>query len=191
MTEKKGGGYMERHGFIHDMLDVKLLILYVMARVMYPVDTQKIYELCYQDDCLSYFDLLQAIPQMVASGHLLQQDDGMYVITEKGKDAASVTEDSVAYPVRRRADRAVERLNRQILRNNYIRTEVLPREGGDFSVVMGLDDEFGNLMTLEMSAPGRRQAISLTKAFREKAELLYQMIVTELLDVSEQDHESE
>ena len=67
---------MERRGFIHDMLDVKILILYVMDRVMYPVDAQKIYELCYQDDCLSYFDVVQAIPQMVASGHLLQQEDG-------------------------------------------------------------------------------------------------------------------
>ena len=36
---------MERRGFIHDMLDVKILILYVMDRVMYPVDAQKIYEL--------------------------------------------------------------------------------------------------------------------------------------------------
>lgn len=27
---------MERHGFVHDMLDVKVLILYIMARVAYP-----------------------------------------------------------------------------------------------------------------------------------------------------------
>ncbi len=33
---------MERRGFIHDMLDVKILILYVMGRVMYRVDAQKI-----------------------------------------------------------------------------------------------------------------------------------------------------
>ena len=43
---------MERHGFVHDMLDVKVLILYIMARVAYPVDLQKIYELSYQDDGL-------------------------------------------------------------------------------------------------------------------------------------------
>lgn len=181
---------MERHGFIHDMLDVKLLILYVMAHVMYPVDTQKIYELCYQDDCLSYFDLIQAIPQMVATGHLLQQEDGKYVITDKGKEAASVTEDSVAFPVRSRADRAVERLNRQILRNNYIRTEVMPREGGDFAVIMGLDDEFGNLMTLELTAPTRIQARALEKAFEKKAEILFQSIMGTLLDEDPEGTES-
>ena len=56
---------METHGFIHSMLDVKVLILYVMARAAYPADAQKIYELCYQDDCLSYFDVQEALPQMV------------------------------------------------------------------------------------------------------------------------------
>ena len=61
---------MEQRGYIHNMMDVKVLVLYIMSRVLYPVDLQKIYELAYQDDCLSYFDLAQAVPQMVESGHL-------------------------------------------------------------------------------------------------------------------------
>lgn len=48
---------MEQHGFIQDMLDVKVLILFVMAKLSYPVTLQTIYELCYQDDKLSYFDV--------------------------------------------------------------------------------------------------------------------------------------
>ena len=36
---------MQRLGFIHDMLDVKVLILFVMSRVAYPVNTQQIYEI--------------------------------------------------------------------------------------------------------------------------------------------------
>ena len=61
---------MQRLGFIHDMMDVKVLILYVMTRVNYPVTIQQIYELCYQDDCLSYFDVCTAVPEMVSSLHL-------------------------------------------------------------------------------------------------------------------------
>lgn len=77
---------MERHGFVHDMLDVKVLILYIMARVAYPVDLQKIYELSYQDDGLSYFDVAEAVPQMIESGHLERVDGERYVITEKGRE---------------------------------------------------------------------------------------------------------
>ena len=29
---------MARHGFIHDKLDIKFLILYIMARVASPID---------------------------------------------------------------------------------------------------------------------------------------------------------
>ena len=54
---------MEQHGFIQDMLDVKVLILFVMAKLSYPVPLQTIYELCYQDDKLSYFDVSVAVPQ--------------------------------------------------------------------------------------------------------------------------------
>ena len=61
---------MERHGFIQDILDVKILILYVMSLVQDPVSAQTIYELSYQDERLSYFDVQEAIPQMVESGHL-------------------------------------------------------------------------------------------------------------------------
>ena len=172
---------MQQHGFIHDMLDVKVLILFVASKALYPLSLQKIYELCFQDDCLSYFDVVQAIPQMVASGHLLQQEDGSYAITEEGKQTLAVTADSIAFPVRQRAENAVERFNRQILRNNYVRTEILPRPAGDFSVVMGLDDEFGNLMTLELVAPTRAQARKLEQAFSQKAEQLYQSIMNELL----------
>ena len=53
---------MHRLGFIHDMMDVKVLILFVAARASYPMTNQEIYELCYQDECLSYFDVCTAIP---------------------------------------------------------------------------------------------------------------------------------
>ena len=65
---------MRRLGFIHDMLDVKVLILFVMGRVSYPVTVQQLYELCYQDDCLSYFDVCTAVPEMVKSGHLKEAE---------------------------------------------------------------------------------------------------------------------
>ena len=173
---------MLRLGFIHDMLDVKVLILFVMARVGYSVNTQQIYELCYQDDCLSYFDVFTAVPEMVASGHLKQLEDDTYTITEKGKADGSLTEDSIAFTVKQRAENAVSRFNRQIRRSSFVKTQILPRESGDFSVIMALDDEMGNLMTLELVAPDQRQAVRLGKLFEKKAEAVYNLTMAELLD---------
>ena len=173
---------MQRLGFIHDMMDVKVLILFVAARSGYPMTCQEIYELCYQDDCLSYFDVCTAIPEMVKSGHLKELEEQKYEITDKGRADGSLTEDSIAFTVKQRAENAVAKYNRQIRRSSFVKTQVLPRDGGDYSVIMALDDEMGNLMTLELVAPDQRQAVRLGKLFEKKAEMVYNLTMAELLD---------
>ena len=167
---------MQRLGFIHDMLDVKVLVLFVMARVSYPINIQQIYELCYQDDCLSYFDICTAVPEMVESGHLREVETGTYEITEKGRADGALTEDSVAYTVKCKAENAVAKFNRSQRRSSFVKTQVIPRENGDYSVVMAL-------------APNQRQAVRLSKLFEQKAENLYNLTMAELLD--EEDKEGE
>lgn len=182
---------MQAHGFIQDMLDVKVLILFVAARCEYPLTLQKLYELCYQDDKLSYFDVATAAPELVESGHLEKNDEGMYRITEKGRSNEALTADAIAYPVRMRAEAAAQRFNREAHRSSLVRTQILPRKNGDFSVVMGLDDEVGNLMTLELMAPSVKQARALEKAFQQGAEALFQSIMTQMLDAAEQKNDAD
>ncbi len=177
---------MQRLGFIHDMLDVKVLILFVMSRVSYAVTCQEIYELCYQDECLSYFDVCTALPEMEKSGHLELDGEGKYLITPKGKETCGLTEDSIAFTVRKKAENAVARFNRQVRRSSFVKTQILKRDQGDYSVVMSLDDEMGNLMTLELLAPDQRQAMRLGKRFEERAEAVYSLVMTELLDEEEE-----
>ena len=177
---------MQRLGYIHNMMDVKVLILYVAGKSHYPMTVQEIYELCYQDECLSYFDVCTAVPEMVTSGHLKQTNDDRYEITEKGRQDGAVTEDSIAYTVKRRAEDAVEKFNRQLRRGSYVKTQVLPRQNGDYTVMMSLDDDQGNLMTLELSAPDSRQAVRLSRLFEQKAEDVYKMTMTVLLDDEEE-----
>ena len=159
---------MQRHGFIHDMMDVKDLILFVAARSNYPMTNQEIYELCYQDECLSYFDVCTAIPELVTSGHLEVVEGERYQITEKGRNDGEITADSIAYTVRQRAENAVARFNRQLRRSSFVKTQI--------------DDEFSNLMTLELAAPDQRQAVRLSKLFEKKAEIIYNLTMAELLD---------
>ena len=173
---------MERNGFIHDMMDVKVLILFVTARSEYPTTLQEIYELCYQDDCLSYFDVCTAIPEMVESGHLEKLDGDRFQITEKGKDHGKITEDSIAFTVRQQAVVAVEKFNRKMRRSEFIKVQIVPREGEEYSVIMSLRDEVSNLMTLELAAPSRKQANHLSKLFEERADFVYKLVMQGLLD---------
>lgn len=174
---------MERLGFIQDMMDVKVLLLFVAARLKGAATVQELYELAYQDERLSYFDVCTAVPELVRSGHLQQLPGERYTVTEKGRTDGAVTEDSLAFPVKQRAQKAVEQFNREQRRSSFIRAEIVRREGeGDFVVKLGLDDEKGSLMRLELMAPDQPQAMQLSKSFRKNAELIYNLIMADLLD---------
>jgi len=174
---------MERRGFIHDMLDVKVLILYVMSLVEMPISAQTIYELCLQDDCLSYMDVQQAIPQMVETGHIHQLEENLFEITDTGREVCAVMEDTVAYPVAQRAKAAAEKFNRDARRSNFLRTEVRTREDSpEVTVHMELMDENSQLMTLELLAPDLSQGRRMERAFREKAERIYLSVMEYFMD---------
>ena len=176
---------MQRLGYIHDMMDVKVLILYVAARSNYPMSIQEISELCYVDEGLSYFDVCTAVPEMVTTGHLEETEAGKYQITEKGREDGALTADSIAYTVKQKAENAVAKFNRQLKRSSFVKTRIIPRDNGDMSVIMSLDDEMGNLMTLELMAPDQRQAVRLSRMFEKKAEQLYTLTMSELLDAED------
>jgi len=180
---------MQRLGFIHDMMDVKVLILFAMARSNYPMTSQDIYEVCYQDECLSYFDVCTAIPELLKSGHLKQVEDEKYEITEKGRQDGELTADSIAFTVKQRTENAVARYNRQVRRSSFVKTQVIPRQNNEFAVMLSLDDEVGNLMKLELVAPDQRQAIRLSRLFEKKAEVIYNLTMSELLDGEDSDED--
>ena len=129
---------MEPLGFIQDLLDVKILVLYVTARIDVPATVQEIYELCFQDDRLTYFDVCEAIPYLVQTGHLKEYpekkgcSEKKYEITDKGRANGEATEDSIAYPVRERARKAAQRFNRESKRRGLVHTEILPADDGNY-----------------------------------------------------------
>ena len=51
---------------------------------------------------------------------------------------------------------------------------------------MKLNDETGNLMTMELTAPNQRQAVRLSRLMEKKAEMVYNLTMTELLDDEEE-----
>ena len=85
---------MARYGFIHDKLDIKFLILYFMARVAAPIDFPTLTELTVCDDGIGYFEFAEAVSELVESGHLTLED-GLYSITEKGRENGAACESSL------------------------------------------------------------------------------------------------
>ena len=173
---------MARPGFIHDPLDIKLLVLYVMSRVAAPVDFAALTALALQDDGMDYFLFAQAVEELVASGHLMLGDDGLYSITEKGRANSAVMENSLPSVVRGRCNRALARHNDALRRAAQVTAQVDVLGEGRCRLTLGLSDDAGELFRLTLAMPDRAQAQSVADSFQAAPDKLFHALVAVLLD---------
>lgn len=177
---------MSRTGFIHDKLDIKFLVLYLMARVASPVDFPTLADLTFCDDGVEYFDFAESVAELVDTEHLTLED-GKYSITDKGRRNGKICESSLAFSVRRKCDQNLARVNGVLRRDAQVRTELLPREDGGVTLRLILDDDKGNIMTLDMLTVSTDQADHLAEKFRAEPEKLYHGILQVLLEEEPKD----
>lgn len=181
----KGGAAMAV-GFIKSPLEIMELILFILARVDGPIDLGQLTDLALCDEGVDYFQFTDALSRLESTGHLLRQENGDMLITEKGRTNGKTTESELPYSVRVRCERNIAALNRQLQRARLVRTSTVPREDGSgYTAVMILDDESGNVMRLEMLAPDRTQAELLCRQYTQSPERLYNLILSQLLENAE------
>lgn len=170
---------MAKQGFIHDKLDIKMLELYLMARMAGPVDFDTLMELAMRHEGVEYFDFAEATAELVENGNLELGQEG-YRITDKGRVNSQACESSLPFSVRRHCDQSLIPVNAALRRQAQVKGE--KRSGPDGAVMarMSLDDDKGNLLTVELLCPSEEQADRLIGGFRKRPEKLYHTILSVL-----------
>ena len=170
---------MARYGFIHDKLDIKLLILYIMDRVAAPIDFATLTDLALCDSGVDYFQFAEASAELLESGHLTQ-DREFYAVTGKGRRACAAGESSLSPVVRRRCDQRLAPLNQALKRKAQVRSELRPRSDG-CDVCLMMDDDQGSLFSLTLLAPSREDGQRIADQFLRHPDRIYNGILGVLL----------
>lgn len=171
---------MAQYGFIHDKLDVKLLVLYILSRAAGPLDRDTLIELAMVDDGVDYFTFMEVLSELEETGHLACEED-RYAITEKGRKNSAVCESSLPYSVKRKCERKLSGVNAALRRSAQVRSEIVPRDGG-YTLRLALDDEESNLLTIELLTPSQEQAERLAESFKARPEQVYNSVLDVLLE---------
>ena len=175
---------MARMGFIQDEMDLKLLVLYIMARIAAPITFLQLLELALCDAGVDYFSLTQAVEHLVETEHLSREGE-RYAITEKGRRNSEICESSLPYSVRRRCDDNLVRVNETLMREQQVQGEVLPNPDGTCTVRLRLADDSGPLLELSLLMPAAGQGERAAARFEQAPEQLYHQLV-QLLSVPEE-----
>jgi hypothetical protein len=100
-------------GQIRTSAKVKLLTLYCMNRLPYPVSIGKIHEAIGVDRGFGYFDTVQAVSGLINTGHIEEVDyygSALYKTTERGKAHGAIAEGDIPRSVRNKADPKISAL---------------------------------------------------------------------------------
>ena len=172
---------MPRFGFIHSKLDIKLLILYIMARVTAPIDFATLTDLTMCDEGVDYFMYAEAVAELLESDHLSQNGE-YYSITEKGRRNGADTESSLSPVIRKRCDQRLAPLNQALKRKAQVRGEVIAHpDSEEVTVQLALDDDYGSLFTLSLLAGTAEEGQQIAKHFTDHPDRIYNGILGVLL----------
>lgn len=166
---------MDNLGFIHEKLDIKILILYILRRLPYTVEPETLQELCQQCDTgIGYFDYSDCLSELVDTGHVTEDEEG-YRITGKGVKNAEAVESSLPFSVRTKASKLLAPVAERLARAAMLTARHEQTEGGCM-VELAMSDGKGEVMHLRLLCTGEDQAKQIEKSFRRRAEGIYQDI---------------
>lgn len=167
---------MERHGFIHEKLDIKIFILFILRHLPDYISFEKLSDYVLVDDGFDYFEYTQCLAELVDTGLIIQKDNG-YKATRKGARHAQTVESSLPYTVRTKAEKALAPLVEKMKRDALIGTSHKPLPKGGCKVELSLSDGIGEIISLSILTADEAQAIGMEKNFRENAETLYHSMI--------------
>ena len=171
------------HGFIRDPLDERLLILYILDRLILPVTMAELTDLAMCDGGMNYFRFTDALGALTENGQVLRDGDGRLSITEEGREICALCATELPRSVRTRCDGNTQTLNRALKRRSQVRAVITPLPGRErCQVELILDDDAGNVMTLHLTAPDRIQGELLAERFQARPDRVYQAVLNALLE---------
>ena len=172
---------VENFGFIHERIEIKVLILFIMRRIAEPITLDVLAGLTLCDNGISYFDVTECISMLTETEHI-RLEDGKYSLTPKGERNGEVLEKNLPYSVRTRAEDSTALVRSNLNRDAMIKTHRSICDDGGYKVALSMSDGIGDIISLELFTTNGQQASALEKGFRKNAEKIYHAIIAMLVE---------
>lgn len=167
---------MNNFGFIHDDLDIQILILYILEKLPGPIEHYRLSDLALFDGGFTWFDYSQCLAKLIRTGHI-SDENGMYLITDKGRRNVNAVATSLPYTVRAKADRLCAPVAAAMRRSSMIETVTDKTGDGACTVSLRLSDGVGEIISMRLTVPDEAQAKVIEERFKNGAETLYNKII--------------
>ena len=151
----------------------KLIILYMLDKVDFPLTNSQISEFVLDKGYTDYFKLQQALSELADGGLILKESTHnrtLFHLTEDGKGTIHLFRDKISKPIQDDID-------------HFLQTKQydLKNEGEEYSVRCQVFENHEPLIDLTLSVPTEKEAAAIALNWQKKNQVVYAWLMSQLL----------
>ena len=162
----------------------KLIILYMLDRLDFPLTNGQISEFILEKGYTTYFTLQQAISEMVEENFLREEtthNRTLYHLTEEGAQTISFFKNNISPAIREDVDVYMKEKNYELKNLVSVKSDYYKNTNQEWSVRCQIIENDAPLLDLTISVPSEDEAMSIASNWSKKNQSLYAMIMQNLL----------
>ncbi len=171
-------------GGLNSVPDVKVLVLYILNYAGIPLSKDNIINIGLDAGTAAYFDLAQAIDEMLITGLIditSTKTPDILRITEMGRQTLLMFEKTLPHSIRRKNQSALLKLLADIERSKSVKSDIIKKQNGYEAVCTLLDGE-DTLLEYRLFVPTQIQAQMVVDQFTKNPTDKYKNILQLLID---------
>ena len=162
----------------------KLLILYLLDRVDFPMTNAQICEFILEKGYTNYFKLQEVLREMQDCGYLQAEttyNRTLYHLTEEGRTTLHYFKSHLSPAIREDVDAYLQEKAYSLKQEVAVRADFYRNEQHLYEVHLQLLEEGASLLELRLTVPTETEARAMTDGWNKGYQEIYKSLLTQLL----------
>ncbi len=159
--------------------DIRILLCYILSSVNAPLSGEDVSQIVQRKALANYFEVGDALAALLEQGHVCRDGDGLYTVTDTGREIADRLDSTLPLSVRDKALEAAVRLMAEARSRRENRVEVREMDRG-FQVTCHVSGGMVDLMAISLYVPDRAQAEMVERRFYRDPDGVYGLLLAAL-----------
>ncbi len=162
----------------------KLIILYMLDRVDFPLSNSQISEFILNEGYTNYFKLQQVLAEMIDSGFIREESTHsrtFYHLTEEGEQTIKYFKTDLSPEIQEDIEEYLREKKYDLKNEVSVKADFYRNANDEYSVRCQVIEHNAPLIDLTVTAPTEAEAETIANNWTQKNEEIYAMIMANLL----------
>ncbi len=162
----------------------KLIILYMLDRVDFPLSNSQISEFILNEGYTNYFKLQQVLAEMIDSGFIREESTHsrtFYHLTEEGEQTIKYFKSDLSLEIQEDIEEYLKEKKYDLKNEVSVKADFYRNANDEYSIRCQVIEHNSPLIDLTVTAPTEAEAETIANNWTQKNEEIYAMIMANLL----------